>query len=71
MANPAVDKMKAIGLKHGEKAVMSLAVVLFLLFVVTAISKKTIEMKPEELAEKAKSAESNLCLLYTSPSPRD
>ncbi len=60
MANPKVEKMKALGLKHGEKAVVGLAVALFLLFVFQAITKKTIEMKPEELAEKAKSADSNL-----------
>jgi uncharacterized membrane protein YgcG len=60
MANPTVDKLKALGLKHGEKAVVGLAATLFLLFVFLAITKKTIEMKPEELAEKAKSADSNL-----------
>ncbi|MDX2035768.1 MAG: hypothetical protein SFX72_03895 [Isosphaeraceae bacterium] len=60
MANAAVEKIKAIGLKHGEKAVISLSVLLFLLFVVLALTSKTIDLEPEALAKKAEQAESNL-----------
>jgi len=60
MANPTVEKLQALGLKHGEKAVVGLAVVLFLLFVVSAITKPTIQMKPEDLQKKAEQADSNL-----------
>ncbi len=60
MANASVDKLKALGIRHGEKAVVGLTVALFVVFTAMAIIRPTLDMKPEELASNANSASANL-----------
>lgn len=60
MANAQVEKLKALGLRHGEKAVVSLAGLLCLLFLFFAVTKKTIELTPDQVASAAKQAEGKL-----------
>jgi hypothetical protein len=59
-SNPAVEKLKNLGLRHGEKAVIGLAATLFFVFLGLAFSKPSIQMAPEELSTKATSASKNL-----------
>ncbi|HEY2158496.1 MAG TPA: hypothetical protein VGH33_22890, partial [Isosphaeraceae bacterium] len=59
--NATVEKLQALALRHGEKAAVTLAAVLFFLFVVKAITRPApIEFGPETLQKKAESADSNL-----------
>ena len=59
--NPQVEKLQALAIRHGEKAVVSVAVVLFLLFVVKAVTREApIAFGPDALQKKAESADSNL-----------
>lgn len=59
--NPTVEKLQAVAVRHGEKAVVTLAVVLFLLFVFQAVTRPApIETTPDALQKKAESADSNL-----------
>ena len=60
MANAQVEKLKALGLRHGEKALVTLAGVLCLLFLVRAATKETISLTPDQVAAAAKQAESAL-----------
>jgi hypothetical protein len=60
VANAQVEKLKALGLRHGEKAVVTLAGVLCLLFLFFAVTKKTIDLTPDQVAEAAKQADSRL-----------
>ncbi len=60
MANPAVEKLKNLGLKHGEKAVMALTATLCLVFMVVAIIKPTISITPDQVNKAASDADSNL-----------
>ena len=59
MANAQVEKLKDLGLRHGEKAVVGLAGLLCLLFLVSA-AKKSIEITPEQVSKHADAAHSNL-----------
>jgi hypothetical protein len=67
VANAQVEKLKALGLRHGEKAVVGLASVLCLLLLFFAVTMKTIPLTSDELASDAKRAESNL----NAPQARD
>ena len=49
--NPQVEKLQALAIRHGEKAVVTLAVVLFLLFVVKAVTREApIDITPDNWA---------------------
>jgi hypothetical protein len=60
VANAQVEKLKVLGLRHGEKAVVGLAAALCLLFLVTAVLKPTIDLTPDQVSKDAKSAQSNI-----------
>ncbi len=59
--NATVEKLQALALRHGEKAAVTLAAVLFFLFVIKAITRPApIEFGPDTLQKKAEQADSNL-----------
>src|SRR5215470_12895864 len=60
MANAFADQLKELGLRHGEKAGVALATMLFLLCVVMAGSKKTIETTPDDINKAAQASDGNL-----------
>jgi len=60
VANASVDKLKALGLRHGEKAVVGLTATLCVLFLFWAATAKTIELTPDQVKQSADSASSNL-----------
>jgi hypothetical protein len=60
MANASTEKLKALGLRHGEKAVVGLAAMLCVLFLVQAFTKKSIEMTPEDVKSAADAARQNI-----------
>lgn len=60
MANPAVEKLKTFGLRFGDKIAVGVASLLFLVFVVLALSKETIDTTPEDLKSIASAAQTNL-----------
>ncbi len=60
MANAFADQMKELGLRHGEKAGVAVATMLFILCIVMAVSKKTITTTPEEIQKAAQASDANL-----------
>ena len=60
MANASVEKLQALGIRHGEKAVVGLTATAFVVFTAMAIIHPTLEMKPEQLSTSATNADSNL-----------
>lgn len=60
MANATVEKIKDLGLRHGEKVVVGLAAALCLVFVWQAFSRPTINLTPEQIEQVAKRAASNI-----------
>ncbi|MFO0910009.1 MAG: hypothetical protein U0794_16955 [Isosphaeraceae bacterium] len=60
MANAQVEKLKALGLRHGEKAVVALAAALCLLLLVSAVMKPTIDLTPADVDKHATAAQSNI-----------
>src|SRR5258705_6414569 len=60
MANASVEKIKALGLRHGEKAVMGVTAAVCLMFLYMAATRPTIETTPEEVRKTASQAESNI-----------
>ena len=60
MANAQVEKIKALGLRHGEKAVVTLSGVLCLFFLFRAATKETISLTPDQVSSTAKQAQSAL-----------
>ncbi len=60
MANASVDKLKALGLRHGEKAVVGIAAALFVAFAALGIMTPVLDMKPEQLSSQASQADVNL-----------
>ena len=60
MANASADKLKALALRHGEKAVMGVTALLCLFFLYTALTLPTIDVTPEQVKQLADSAQSNL-----------
>jgi hypothetical protein len=60
MANASVEKIKALGLRHGEKAVMGVTAAVCLMFLYMAATRPTIETTPEEVRKTASAAESNI-----------
>ena len=49
MANATVEKIKDLGLRHGEKVVVGLAAALCLVFAWQAFSRPTIDLTPEQI----------------------
>ena len=60
MANASAEKLKALGLRHGEKAVMGVTALLCLLCLYSAASQKTIKLTPDQVKSAAESAQSTL-----------
>src|ERR1017187_8969324 len=59
-ANAIVEKLKDVGLRHGEKAGVAIASTVFFLCIGLAAKKETIDTTPEEIKAATKSSESNL-----------
>ncbi len=60
MANASVEKLKALGLRQGEKFVVGIAVTILVVCLGVLATKPTIATTPAELQKKAEEAESNL-----------
>ncbi len=60
MANAQVEKLKALGLHHGEKAVVALTALLCFVGLVKAVSMETIQITADEVTKHAEAARSNL-----------
>ena len=60
MANASVEKLKALGLRQGEKFVVGIAVTVLVVCLGVFATKPTIATTPAELQKKAEAAESNL-----------
>ena len=60
MANPAVEKLKDFGIRHGEKVAVGIAGTLCLVFVVLAIIHPTLNLTPGEVEKSTAQAESNI-----------
>jgi len=60
VANASVEKLKALGLRHGEKAVVGLTAMLCVMFLFLAATRPTIELTPDQVKQAATSADSNL-----------
>ena len=54
MANPTVEKLKEVGLLYGDKAAVALTSVLFVVCLGAALSKKSIELTPEQVKTSAR-----------------
>ena len=59
-ANAIVEKLKELGLRHGEKAGVAIASMAFFVCVGMAANKKTIDTTPEQIKKAAQQSESNL-----------
>jgi hypothetical protein len=59
-SNAAVEKLKALGLRHGEKVGVGLAAALCVLLLVMAAGKETINMTPDQVKKAAEQASANL-----------
>lgn len=60
MANATVEKLKTLGLRHGEKAAVAAAAAVTLLLVVKGWSKPTIDVTPDQIKKSAEAAQNNL-----------
>jgi hypothetical protein len=65
--NAIVEKLKDLGLRHGEKAGVAVASTLFFVCVGMAATKPTIDTTPEKIKSATQASESNL----NRPEPRD
>src|SRR5262249_19226007 len=59
-ANAFVEKLAGVGLRHGEKAGVAIAMMVFLVCVGMAFSRPTIDTNPEKVKKAAQSSQSNL-----------
>jgi len=59
-SNAAVEKIKALGLRHGEKAGVGLAAALCVLLLVMAAGQPTIDMTPDQVKKSAEQAAANI-----------
>ncbi len=59
-ANAVVEKLAGVGLRHGEKAGVAIAMMVFLVCVGMAFSRPTINTSPEKVKKAAQASESNL-----------
>ncbi len=60
MAHPMVEKLKDFGLLYGDKVAVGLTSLLFVVCLGAALSKKSIELTPDEVKKRAEAAETNL-----------
>ncbi|WP_165224473.1 hypothetical protein [Aquisphaera insulae] len=60
MAHPIVEKMKDAGLRYGDKAAVALSSLLFVVCLGLALSKKSIELTPDQIKKSAEQADSNI-----------
>ncbi len=60
MAYPTVEKLKDAGLLYGDKAAVALTSLLFVVCLGVALSKKSIELTPEEVKKQAEAADTNI-----------
>ncbi len=60
MANAQAEKLKALGMQHGEKAAVAIAGALCLLLLFKAVTRETITTTPAEVADSAKRAQTSL-----------
>ncbi len=60
MANASMEKLKALGLRQGEKFVVGIAVTVLVVCLGLAATRTTIATSPDELQKKAEQADSNL-----------
>ena len=60
MANAFADQMKGLALRHGEKAGVALASMVFFFCVVTAAMMPSIDTTPEQIKKAAEASDSNL-----------
>ena len=60
MANPTVEKLKEVGLRYGDKAAVALTSLLFVVCLGAALSKKSIELTPDQVKKAAEAAETNI-----------
>ncbi len=60
MANASVEKLKALGMRHGEKAVVAVTALAFVACTALAVLRETMPMQPEELSTAANNASANL-----------
>jgi hypothetical protein len=60
MANTSVEKLKTLGLRHGEKAVVGLAAALCLVLLGMAATQPTIDLTPDQVKKAADAADSNI-----------
>ena len=60
MANPTVDKLKTLGLHHGEKFVVALTAGICLFCLFKAITRETIDKTPDEVKKSASDAMRNI-----------
>ena len=59
-ANAIVEQLKELGLRHGEKAAVAIASMVFLVCVGMAATQKSIETTPDQVKKAAQLSESNL-----------
>ncbi|MGP0068373.1 MAG: hypothetical protein ACLQGP_32845 [Isosphaeraceae bacterium] len=59
-ANAIVDQLVGLGLRHGEKAGMALASMIFFVCVGTAATQKGIDLTPDQVKKAADQSETNL-----------
>jgi hypothetical protein len=59
-ANAIADQLMKLGLRHGEKAGIAIASMVFFLCVGGAVSRPTIDTSPEQVKKAAEQSESNL-----------
>ncbi len=60
MANASADKLKSLGIRHGEKAVVGITAIVFVALVVIAILNPVLDIQPDQLRTDANRAKSNL-----------
>ncbi len=60
MAHPIVEKLKRFGLHHGEKLAVGATSLVFVVAVVAAVSKPTIDLTPDQVKEAATRAKQNI-----------
>jgi len=60
MANPTVEKLKEAGLLYGDKAAVALTSLLFVVCLGAALSKKSIELTPDQVKKSAEAADTNI-----------
>ncbi|WP_068413802.1 hypothetical protein [Planctomyces sp. SH-PL62] len=60
MANATAEKLKNFGLRFGDKFAVALASILFLVCLVTALKRPTIDVTPDQIKKAAEQSDSNL-----------